>query len=254
MELLATLFLRVCDLKDTDPDATKGIAEKHAYLLNALRVNLTLLDVVCATLYLPTNPARRLNAVKLLGTFAQSPGDLKRVADMFLPSLCTYLRSTKTVEETAWGIQVLTQLAAAYDPLTFVQYPNVLLSLYRSMSHGSADAAAMLVVLTENEDAAVFTGQTQVLRQTLLKIFTTSAHAEVRDCAAHAAANIYGASDYDDKLITGQNTEFMKAIADMVPFETAYDGPNGAARLAQYMYGKDRKAKETRGKKGKKSK
>ncbi len=254
MQLLATLFIRVCALKDDDPDATQGLAEKHAFLLNALRVNLTLLDVVCAALYLPANPARRLNAVKLLGAFSQSPGDLKRVADMFLPSLCTYLRSTKTVEETTWGVTVLSQLAAAFDPFTFVQYPNVLLSLYRTMSHGSADAAAMLMMLTEDQDAAVFAGQTQVLRLTLLNIFVKSTHDAVRDCAAHAAANIYGARDYGDKIITDQNTDFMKAIADMVPYTPAYEGLNGAARLAQYMYGKDRKAQEARGKKGKKPK
>ena len=243
MELLATLFIRVCALKDDDPDPVKGAAEKHAWLLNALRVNLTLLDVVCAALYLPDNPARRLNAVKLLGTFSQSPVDLKRVSDQFLPSLCTFLRSNKTVEETTWGITVLTQLATAFEPLAFVQYPNVLLSLYRAMSHGSADAAGMLVLLTENTEAATFAAQNRVLRLTLLNIFARSTHDVVRDCAAHAAANLYSTGDYNDKLITDQNTDFMKAIADMVPFKPAYKGLNGASRLAKYMFEKDRAGK-----------
>jgi len=243
MSLLTTLLLRVCALTDVAGSVRalagargKGPTERHAFLEHVLQLDPRLFDVVSAALFMPGNAARRIDAIKLVRVFTKSPTDLKRVADVFLPGVSAFLRTAKGPDETSWGITVLSGLAHCISPETMVQHPGVLMALYKSMrQHGDADAASMLVMLTKHKGAATLAGKMQVWRLTLLTMFVQCSNPEVRDCAAHAATNIYEAGQYDDRPIVNKSPHVLKAIEDMVMYQGNYSGHNGATRLARYM-------------------
>ena len=242
MSLLATLLLRVCALTDVAGSvrALAGaqgncLTERHAFLEHALRLDPLLFDVVNAALFAPGNAARRLDAIKLVRVFTKSPTDLKRVAGMFLPGVSAFLRTAKGPDATSWGIAVLSGLAQCICSETMVQPPGILMALYKAMRQGSVDAASMLVMLTEHKGAAVLAGTKESWRLTLLAMFVQCSNPEVRDCAAHAATNIYEAGKHDDRPIVNKSPHVLKAIEDMAMYQGSYSGHNGATRLARYM-------------------
>ena len=240
MSLLATLLLRVCALTDVAGSVRalasgKCPAERHAFLEHALRLDPLLFDVVNAALFAPGNAARRLDAIKLVRVFTKSPADLKRVAGMFLPGVSAFLRTAKGPDATSWGIAVLSGLAQCTCSETMVQHPGILMALYKSMRQGSVDAASLLVMLTEHKGAAVLAGTKESWRLTLLAMFVQCSNPEVRDCAAHAATNIYEAGRHYDRPIVNKSPHVLKAIEDMGSYQGSYSGHNGATRLARYM-------------------